>query len=140
MLLLLVLFQVVTEVRVKSYRTGQIPFVSCGEIPALYKGNLSSSITFDPDLGDYLEKDQQKQLSKSFHLTMGRASGVSTSLLGIDFPKANFEGIVWGLLGQKAEIAIFAHTHRAYNEKPPNCVESVGGKRSIEQKRGRRRG
>ena len=87
--------------------------MKCSNFTTPYKGNLSSSITFDPDLGDYLEKDQQKQLSKSFHLTMGRASGVSTSILGIDFPKANPEGIVWGLLGPKAEIAIFAHTHRA---------------------------
>ena len=76
--------------------------MKCRNFTTPYKGNLSSSITFDPDLGDYLEKDQQKQLSKSFHLTMGRASGVSTLLLGIDFPKADSEGIVWGLLGPKS--------------------------------------
>ena len=74
-----------------------------------YKGNLSSSITFDPDLGDYLEKDQQKQLSKSFHLTMGRASGAFTSLLSVNFPKANFKGMCGGNSGRPHVFYTFTY-------------------------------
>ena len=114
-LLLLVLFQVVTEVRVKSYGTGQIPFMKCRNFTTPYRGNLSSSITFDPDLGDYLEKDQQKQLSKSFHLTMGRASGAFTSLLSVNFPKANFKGMCGGNSGRPHVFCKMAHTDLAYS-------------------------
>ena len=74
--------------------------MKCRNFTTPYKGNLSSSITFDPDLGDYLEKDQQKQLSTSFHLTMGRASGAFTSLLSVNFPKANFKGMCGGNSGR----------------------------------------
>ena len=64
--------------------------------PALYKGNLSSSIAFDPGLRSPQEKHQNLQLFKSLNLAMGTASGAFTALFGIDFPKAIFKGNVLG--------------------------------------------
>ena len=95
-LILLVLYLVFTEARVKSYRTGQITLQCMVNPPALHEENLPSSITFDPGLREHQVKNQQNQLFKSFHLAMGKASVAFTSLLSINFPKANFKGMCGG--------------------------------------------
>ena len=49
------------------------------------RGNLSSSTTFDPEICQTQEKNEMKELSESFHLTMGKASEAFTEILGIIF-------------------------------------------------------
>ena len=79
-----------------NHNTGQITLQCMVNPPALHEGNLPSSITFDPGLREHQVKNQQNQLFKSFHLAMGTASVAFTSLLSINFPKANFKGMCGG--------------------------------------------
>ena len=69
-----VLFLGVANFRVKSYRTGRTPYKMSRDRPALYKGSTSSSITFDPEIGQTQEKNPLKELFASFHTPIETAS------------------------------------------------------------------
>ena len=68
-----VLFLGVADFRVKSYRTGRTPYKMSRDRPALYKGSTSSSITFDPDIGQTQEKNPLKELFASFQMPIETA-------------------------------------------------------------------
>ena len=65
-----VLFLGLADFRVKSYRTGRTPLKKSRDRPALYKGSTSSSITFDPAIGQTQEKNSLKELLISFQMTI----------------------------------------------------------------------
>ena len=80
--------------RNESYGTGRIAFEMCGGRPALYKGDMFSSITFDPGICQSQDTYQIQEFKESLKMSQGRAFGAFTFLLDIDFPKANLQGNV----------------------------------------------
>ena len=92
----MVLILGLADFRVKLIELDINRLQSAGDLATLFKGLTSSSISFDPAIGQTQEKDQLQELFQSFHLTMGRASGTFTEILGIIFPKAIYKGMCRG--------------------------------------------
>ena len=80
--------------RNETKRTEHIAFEMCGGRPALHKGDMFSSITFDPGICQIQDKYQLQKFKESLKMSQGRAFGAFTFLLDIDFPKANLQGNV----------------------------------------------